>query len=242
MKQQNSMSMKKIVISTGAGMSAESGMPTYRDAGGLWENYPVMQVASHEGYLQNPALIHDFYSKMRQKLATSIKPNVAHKMLAGLECDFDVRIITQNVDDLHERAGSHHVLHLHGELMKVRSEKRPDRVYELPCDQLSDKGLVTTVNTTDPYGDHVRPHIVFFGEDVPNFTPAVELVEQADVFVVIGTSLVVYPAAALLNYVKSGTPIYYIDPKPVAVPPSVYVIAKKASEGVADLIEILKNS
>ena len=196
MKQQNSMSMKKIVISTGAGMSAESGMPTYRDAGGLWENYPVMQVASHDGYLQNPALIHDFYSKMRQKLATSIKPNVAHKMLAGLERDFDVRIITQNVDDLHERAGSHHVLHLHGELMKVRSEKRPDRVYELPCDQLSDKGLVTTVNTTDPYGDHVRPHIVFFGEDVPNFTPAVELVEQADVFVVIGTSLVVYPAAA----------------------------------------------
>lgn len=232
--------MKKIMISTGAGMSAESGMPTYRDAGGLWENYPVMQVASHEGYLRDPALIHEFYSNMRQKLAGGIEPNEAHKMLAGLEGEFDVEIITQNVDDLHERAGSHNVLHLHGELMKVRSVTHPERVYTLPSDELSDKGLVTTVDTVDPYGDHVRPHIVFFGEDVPNFTPAVDLVRQADVFVVIGTSLVVYPAAALLNYVRGGVPVYYIDPKPVPVPPSVHVIAKKASEGVRDLIEALR--
>lgn len=230
----------RIVVSTGAGISAESGMPTYRDAGGLWENYPVMEVASHEGFVRNPALIHRFYSEMRQKLVDNIRPNDAHRGLVELERDHDVHIITQNVDDLHERAGSANVLHLHGELMKVRSLHHPERVYQLPCDSLSDKGLVTTVDTRDSYGDAVRPHIVFFGEDVPNFEPAVALAASADVFVIIGTSLVVYPAAALLHYVPEGTKVFYIDPRPVDVPAYVNVIAQNATVGVKTLIEELK--
>ena len=231
---------KKIVISTGAGISAESGMSTYRDAGGLWDNYPVMEVASDEGFEHDPALIHQFYSNLRTKLAQTIQPNDAHRGLVELEKDFDVHVITQNVDDLHERAGSTQVLHLHGELMKVRSMRRPDRIYTLPCDQLSDKGLVTTVDTRDPYGDPVRPHIVFFGEAVPNMEPAARLASQADIFVIIGTSLVVYPAAALLQYVPHGVPIYYIDPRPAKVPSWVHVIARKATEGVPELINLLR--
>lgn len=231
---------KKIVISTGAGVSAESGMSTYRDAGGLWDNYPVMEVASDEGFARNPALIHEFYSNLRTKLAEQIQPNAAHRGLAQLEQWFDVDVITQNVDDLHERGGSSRVLHLHGELMKVRSMRHPERVYQLPCDQLTDKGLVTTVDTRDPYGDAVRPHIVFFGESVPNMEPAVTLASRADVFVVIGTSLVVYPAASLLHYAPAGIPVYYIDPNPVSVPSWVTVIPEKATVGVAKLTEILK--
>lgn len=232
--------MKNLVISTGAGMSAESGMATYRDAGGLWDTYPVMEVASDEGFARNPQLIHKFYSNLRTKLARDVKPNAAHFGLKELEKDFNVQIITQNVDDLHERAGSTSVLHLHGELMKMRSMRHPERVYQLPCDQLTDKGLVTTVDTRDSYGDAVRPHIVFFGEAVPNFEPAVKLVMNADIFVVIGTSLVVYPAASLLNYVPDGVPIYYIDPNPAAVSSRIHVIKKKATDGVADLIDILR--
>ena len=230
---------KNLVISTGAGISAESGMMTYRDAGGLWDNYPVMQVASAEGFAEDPVLIHQFYSNLRTKMAEGVMPNAAHKGLVELEKFFNVNVITQNVDDLHERAGSKNVLHLHGELMKVRSMRRADRVYQLPCDQLTDKGLTTTVNTRDPYGDPVRPHIVFFGEAVPNFEPAVQLTQKADIFVVIGTSLVVYPAAALLQYAPASAEIYYIDPRPAAVPSRVHVIAKKATEGVADLIALL---
>ena len=169
--------MKKLVVSSGAGISAESGMMTYRDAGGLWDKYPVMEVASAEGFAANPPLIHQFYSNMRQKMQANVHPNAAHLGLVDLERDFDVRIITQNVDDLHERAGSTHVLHLHGELMKMRSMRHPERIYQLPCDQLTDKGLVTTVDTRDPYGDPVRPHIVFFGESVPEFEPAANLVQ-----------------------------------------------------------------
>jgi NAD-dependent deacetylase len=131
------------------------------------------------------------------------------------------------------------VLHLHGELMKMRSMTHPERIYQLPCDQLTDKGLETTVDTLDPYGDHIRPHIVFFGESVPNFEPAAQLVQEADILVVIGTSLVVYPAAGLIQYARRGTPIYYIDPNPAAVPSCVTVIPKKATEGVADLIALL---
>ena len=231
---------KKIVISTGAGISAESGMSTYRDAGGLWDNYPVMEVASDEGFARNPALIHQFYSNLRTKMSQSVMPNAAHRGLVELERDFDVHVITQNVDDLHERAGSSHVIHLHGELMKVRSMRHPERVYTLPCDQLTDKGLVTTVDTRDPYGDPVRPHIVFFGEAVPNMEPAARLASQADVFVIIGTSLVVYPAAALLQYVPHSVPVYYIDPRPAAVPAWVNVLACKATEGVPRLIEMLR--
>ena len=233
------MSKKKLVISSGAGISAESGIKTFRDADGLWENYPVMDVASHEGYLRNPALIHKFYNERRLQLQDA-EPNAAHLGLVELEKDFDVRVITQNVDNLHERAGSSSVLHLHGELMKVRSVRHEERVYTLPCDQLSHKGLVTSVDTRDPYDDPVRPHIVFFGEGVPNMEAAAQLAHDADIFVVIGTSLVVYPAAALIQYVKRGVPIYYIDPRPAAVPSWVNVIPKPATQGVAELIDILR--
>jgi len=231
--------MKKLVISTGAGISAESGMSTYRDAGGLWDNYPVMEVASADGFARNPALIHRFYNNLRTRLVNEIKPNAAHTGLVDLEQYFDVHVITQNVDDLHERAGSKQVIHLHGELMKVRSMHRPDRIYQLPCDQLTDKGLETSIDTRDPYGDPVRPHIVFFQEDVPQFSPAAELTAQADIFVVIGTSLVVYPAAALMQYAPKGIPVYYIDPRPAAVPSYVHVIAEPATQGVATLKRLL---
>ena len=231
--------MKKLVVSSGAGISAESGMMTYRDAGGLWDNYPVMEVASAEGFAANPALIHQFYSNLRKKMSANVKPNAAHLGLVELEKYFDVNIITQNVDDLHERAGSANVLHLHGELMKMRSMTHPERIYQLPCDQLSDKGLETTVDTRDPYGDPIRPHIVFFGESVPNFEPAAQLVQEADIMVVIGTSLVVYPAAGLIQYARRNTEVYYIDPKPASVPSWVKVIPKKATEGVAELITLL---
>lgn len=228
------MAKKKIVISTGAGMSAESGLSTFRDAGGLWEKYPVMEVASAKGFARNPALIHEFYNNRRKELIKA-QPNAGHRLLADLDKDFDVRIITQNVDNLHERAGSKNVLHLHGELMKVRSMRNENRIYTLDNDHLT-----TTVDTRDQYGDPVRPHIVFFNEAVPNIEKAIEEVQDADVFVVIGTSLNVYPAASLLHYVKPGTPVYYIDPNPVPVSvPNLTVIPKKATEGVAELKEAL---
>ena len=230
--------MKKLVISTGAGISAESGVSTFRDSGGLWENYPVMKVASADGFREDPALVHEFYNKHREQLI-NVQPNAAHLILKELEKDFDVNIITQNVDNLHERAGSEKVLHLHGELMKVRSMTHPERVYEL-----KEPNLHTSVDTRDEYGDPVRPHIVFFQEDVPNFEPAVNLVREADIFVVIGTPLVVYPAASLLYYTRPGIPIFYIDPNPAQTPQNmnITVIAKKASEGVAELADILHNS
>lgn len=228
--------MKKLVVSTGAGISAESGLSTFRDSGGLWDKYPVMDVASHDGFVRNPALVHEFYNIRRRELL-NCQPNAAHLGLKELEKDFDVRIITQNVDDLHERAGSSHVLHLHGELMKVRSMRREDRIYTL-----TPGNIETSPDTRDEYGDPVRPHIVFFQEAVPNIEPAIELVREADIFVVIGTSLNVYPAAGLLYYVRPGIPVYYIDPHPAPIPdgsPSVTVIAQKATEGVASLIRIL---
>ena len=229
----------KLVVSTGAGVSAESGISTYRDAGGLWENYPVMQVASADGFRRDPALIHQFYSNMRGKLA-DVKPNAAHTGLAELEKYFDVEVITQNVDNLHERGGSSKVLHLHGELMKMRSMTHPERIYDLSKGELTGGSLTTTVDTRDQYGDPVRPHIVFFQEAVPNFEPAVGWVEQADIFVVIGTSLVVYPAASLLNFVRRGVPIYYIDPRPANVGSlPVTIIKENATTGVAKLKEML---
>lgn len=206
-------------------MSAESGISTFRDAGGLWENYPVMDVASADGFRRNPALIHRFYNERRRQLV-SAQPNAGHLGLAALEKDYDVYVITQNVDDLHERAGSSKVLHLHGELMKVRALDDESKVYTLHPEALD-----TTPDTVID-GHHVRPHIVFFQEAVPNFEPAVELVAEADVFVIIGTSLVVYPAAALLNYVRRGVPVYYIDPNPAQVPAGVHVIKATATEGV----------
>lgn len=225
--------MKKLVISTGAGISAESGLATFRDSGGLWDKYPVMEVASADGFARNPALVHEFYN-MRRKELLKAQPNDAHKGLVELEKFYDVRIITQNVDDLHERAGSKNVLHLHGELMKVRSMKVESRVYELSPDNIE-----TSIDTRDEYGDAVRPHIVFFQEAVPNIEPAIELVQDADIFVVIGTSLNVYPAAGLLNYVRKGAKIYYIDPNPASVPIGVEVLAMSATQGVKKLIEIL---
>lgn len=226
----------KLVVSTGAGVSAESGMSTYRDAGGLWDNYPVMEVASADGFERNPALIHEFYSNLRKKMV-NIQPNAAHYGLKELEEYFDVQIITQNVDDLHERAGSSKILHLHGELMKIRSMPHPERVYDL-----TGGDLVTTIDTRDKYGDPVRPHIVFFQEAVPNFEPAAKIASEADIFVVIGTSLVVYPAASLLNYVKRGKPIYYIDLNPANVGNlPITIIKEKATVGVKMLKDMLIN-
>ena len=221
----------RLVISTGAGISAESGIRTFRDADGLWENYPVMDVASADGFRRNPALIHQFYNERRAQLGQA-QPNAAHTGLRELEKYFDVYVITQNVDDLHERAGSKNILHLHGELTKVRALDDESKLYKIDYNQ-------TTTPDTVIDGHHVRPHIVFFQEAVPMFEPAVDLVAQADIFVIIGTSLVVYPAAALLNYVRRGVPVYYIDPNPGTVPAGVTLIRKKATEGVAELEKIL---
>ena len=223
----------KLVISTGAGMSAESGISTFRDAGGLWEKYPVMQVASADGYAANPALVHEFYNQRRHDLLKA-EPNAGHLGLVDLEQWYDVYVITQNVDDLHERAGSKNVLHLHGELMKVRAIDDETKVYTLH------PGALDTTPDTIIDGHRVRPHIVFFQEAVPNIEPAIQLVCEADVFVVIGTSLNVYPAAGLLHYVRPGTPVYYIDPHPASVPAGVTVLPLPATQGVARLAAILK--
>lgn len=231
------MAKKKLVVSTGAGVSAESGISTFRDAGGLWENYPVMQVASAEGFRRDPELVHEFYNARRRDLLKAA-PNAAHKALAELEKDYDVYIITQNVDDLHERAGSTHVLHLHGELMKMRSVTNPDYI-----EPLSIEHLETVPATRGRNGDRMRPHIVFFNEPVPNIDKAIRLAQEADIFVVIGTSLVVYPAAGLINCVRPGTPIYYIDPNPADVSgiPDVTVIKEPATKGMEILARKLED-
>ena len=222
----------RLVVSTGAGISAESGIRTFRDADGLWEEYPVMDVASADGFRRNPALIHKFYNERRRQLGT-VKPNRAHEILHELEEHFDVCVITQNVDDLHERAGSTEVVHLHGELTKVRALDNPDLTFRLESYDTE------TTPETRIDGHLVRPHIVFFQEAVPMFEPATQLAAEADIFVIIGTSLVVYPAAALLHYVRPGVPVYYIDPNPSKVPDGVTVIRTKATEGMARLAEIL---
>lgn len=215
----------RLVVSTGAGISAESGISTFRDADGLWENYPVMDVCSADGFARNPALVHEFYNARRRQLF-EVRPNEAHRILAGLEKNFEVDVITQNVDDLHERAGSSHVTHLHGELMKVRAIDDESLTW-----RLTEAAAATTPDSVID-GHRVRPHIVFFQEAVPMFEPATQIAAQADIFVIIGTSLVVYPAAALLRYVRPGTPIYYIDPRPASVPPDVHVIPTTATEGM----------
>lgn len=230
------MKKPKLVISSGAGISAESGISTFRDAGGLWENYPVMEVCSADGFARNPDLVHQFYNARRKDLVSK-EPNAAHKILAELEEDYDVYVITQNVDDLHERAGSSKILHLHGELMKIRSVKNSDYIECLDMEHLE-----TTPQTRGKNGDIMRPHIVFFQEAVPNMELAAEWVHDADIFVVIGTSLNVYPAAGLLHYVRPGVPIYYIDPKPADITimsPEVHIIKATATEGMRKLKEIL---
>lgn len=222
------MSKPKLVISSGAGISAESGIKTFRDADGLWENYPVMDVASADGFRRDPELVHRFYNERRHALMKA-EPNAAHRALVELEKDYDVYIITQNVDDLHERAGSKNVLHLHGELMKIRSVNDPDYIEALDPEHLD-----TTPQTRGKRGDFMRPHIVFFQEPVPMIEAAIDIVHEADIFVVIGTSLVVYPAAGLINCVRPGTPIYYIDPNPAATPhiPNLTVIKATATKGM----------
>lgn len=231
------MNKPKLVISSGAGISAESGISTFRDSDGLWENYPVMDVASADGFRRNPKLVHDFYNARRRDLVTR-QPNDAHKALVELEKDYDVYVITQNVDNLHEKAGSRNVLHLHGELMKIRSVSNPDYIETLDIDHLE-----TTPETRGKNGDLMRPHIVFFQEAVPNIEPAMQLVEEADIFVVVGTSLVVYPAAGLIRCVRPGVPVYYIDPNPsesVNWMSNVTVIRATATEGMRRLKEILE--
>lgn len=230
------MGKLKLVVSTGAGISAESGIKTFRDADGLWENYPVMQVASADGFRRDPALIHRFYNERRKDLLKA-KPNAAHKALVDLEKDYDVYVITQNVDDLHERAGSHNILHLHGELMKMRSITHPDYTEDLDIEHLE-----TSPETRGRNGDPMRPHIVFFQEPVPNIDKACRLASEADIFVVVGTSLVVYPAAGLINCVRPGVPVYYIDPHPADVSgiPGITVIKEPASTGMITLEKLLK--
>lgn len=227
--------MKKIVVLTGAGISAESGLSTFRDAGGLWENYPVQQVASHEGWEEDPVLVNNFYNMLRKKLV-DVQPNEGHQLLAKLEEKYDVTVVTQNVDNLHERAGSSHVIHLHGELMKVCSSRdpyNPHFIKELTPDDCD-------VKPGEKAGDNslLRPFIVFFGESVPMMEQAAEAAQKADIFIIIGTSLNVYPAAGLINYVPMDAPIYLIDPKPVNAGGyrNVKQIQKGASEGMRELV------
>lgn len=233
------MKKPKLVVSTGAGISAESGIKTFRDAGGLWENYPVMQVASADGFRNDPDLVHRFYNARRKELVKAL-PNAAHAALVELEKDYDVYVITQNVDDLHEKAGSEHVLHLHGELMKIRSVSNPDYIESLDIEHLE-----TSPATRGKNGHPMRPHIVFFQEPVPNMEAAAMLAHEADVFVVIGTSLAVYPAASLIEYVRPGVPIYYIDPKPADIAgriPGISIIAEPATKGMQILKEMLEKN
>ena len=227
--------MKKIVILSGAGMSVESGLGTFRGGGGLWDEYPVEVVATPEGYDTNPELVLEFYNKRRRELLT-VEPNEGHRLVASLERDFDVTVVTQNVDDLHERAGSTNVIHLHGELMKACSSHAPQNlnyVVDLPS---PDSDLHLGDRAAD--GSQLRPFIVWFGEAVPRMSDAVESLRGVDVFIIIGTSLNVYPAAGLLDYVPAGVPVYLIDPNDVHVTRrDVTVIKQGASQGMRTLLD-----
>ncbi|MFV0607298.1 MAG: SIR2 family NAD-dependent protein deacylase [Niabella sp.] len=224
---------KKLVVLSGAGISAESGIKTFRDSDGLWEGYDVTEVASPEGWQKNPALVLDFYNQRRRNVK-EVQPNAAHLGLAALEKDFDVTIITQNIDDLHERAGSSSVIHLHGEIFKMRSEKAIFPNYDIMGD--------IAIGNLAPDGGQLRPDIVWFGEAVPKIGEAAEIAAMADVFVVIGTSMVVYPAAGLINAVPVFTPKFIIDkniPEVLAFR-NLTTIEKPATEGVKELMEKLK--
>lgn len=232
---------KKIAVLTGAGVSAESGLGTYRDNGGLWENYDPMVVASAEGWRSNPGLLLDFYNARRAQLR-DVRPNEAHRMIAALEDRYKVSVITQNVDNLHERAGSTHVLHLHGELTKIRPE---DSCNE--ADGYSEKYVIdigyepVRLGDLAPDGAQYRPHIVFFGEAVPKIEKAIETVQKADILLIVGTSLQVWPAAGLYRYASSDTPIYIIDPAGVPVHDKrITHIRKTATEGMKDFVALLK--
>lgn len=233
---------KRIAVLTGAGVSAQSGLGTYRDNGGLWDEYDPMEVASIEGWIRNPGLVLDFYNMQRAKLRDT-KPNAAHFAIAGLEKDWVVDVITQNVDNLHERAGSTHVVHLHGEATKVRPENSCNEedgfseklVFDVGYDEvkLGDKA---------PNGAQLRPHIVFFGEAVPKMEVAIELVAKADIVLIVGTSLSVYPAASLYRYAPSEARIYLIDPAEMRLPdPRIVHIRKVATEGMEEFVKILNS-
>jgi NAD-dependent deacetylase len=225
--------MKKLVVLTGSGISSESGLKTFRDAGGLWENYDVMEVASYGGWVKNMELVLRFYNERREQLKNAL-PNEAHKGLVELEKYFDVQIITQNVDNLHEKAGSQQVLHLHGILTQARSTGDPDLIYDIGYKQ---------INPGDncEKGFQLRPNIVWFGEAVPAIEKAALITSEADMFVVIGTSMVVYPAAGLIDYVSKNVPVFLIDPNDVAVPifRHIHFIREKAGRGIALLKEKL---
>lgn len=223
--------MKHLVVLTGAGMSAESGIKTFRGADGLWEGHDVMQVASPEGFEANPELVLEFYNQRRRQLL-EVAPNKAHLELANLEKHFKITIITQNIDDLHERAGSTNVIHLHGELLKVRSTKNEALVLDWKKD--------LNLGDLDKNGNQLRPHIVWFGEAVPLIDKAVEICATADKLLIIGTSLQVYPAASLMHYVPENTPTFFIDPNPsISSSKKVTVIAESATEGINTFISVL---
>lgn len=225
--------MKNLVVLTGAGISAESGINTFRDADGLWEGHDVMEVASPDGFHQNPELVLDFYNKRRAQLH-EVKPNKAHYCLAGLERNFNVQIITQNVDDLHERAGSTQVIHLHGELLKARAVNSSQSVIDWNKDIL--------LGDLHDNGHQLRPHIVWFGEDVPAMETAIQIVEKADILLIVGTSLQVYPAAGLRNYTLPHVHTYLVDKAPALnSTDKLTVIAKKASEGVQEVADLISN-
>ena len=224
---------KNIVVLTGAGISAESGINTFRDADGLWEGHDIMEVATPEGFRKNPTLVLEFYNQRRKQLLT-VTPNAAHFALSSLEEHFNVEIITQNVDDLHERSGSSQVTHLHGELLKAKSTK--DTNFIIPWHKNINLG------DTDKDGSQLRPHIVWFGEDVPMMDKAIEITQTADILIVIGTSMQVYPAAGLINYIKKNTPIYFIDPKPSVTKndfEELTIIKDTATNGVTTLVNSL---
>ena len=229
--------MKKIVVLTGAGMSVESGLRTFRDADGLWEDYPVKDVATHDGWLRDPALVTNFYNMLRRK-CVGTKPNEGHRLVARLQDYYDVTVVTQNVDNLHEAAGSKKVIHLHGELMKVCSSIDPyDPRY---IQTLTPDNLEVEVGAKAGDGSLLRPHIVFFQEAVPMIEPAAEVCTQADIFIIIGTSLVVYPAAGLYHYVPASSPVYLIDPGDVSLSsPRVEHLKMGASAGMRQLFERL---
>ena len=228
--------MKKVVVLTGAGISAESGISTFRDTNGLWEGHDIMEVASPIGWQKNPKLVLDFYNKRRKQLF-EVDVNEAHKHLALLDKLFEVTIITQNVDDLHERAGSKNVIHLHGELLKSRSSVDENLIYDCKVD----------INIGDlcEKKSQLRPHIVWFGEAVPMIDLAINKVSQTDILMIVGTSMQVYPAANLINYVPNDIPVYFIDPKPNIAEnymPNLKIIAEKASIGVPNIISFLTDN
>ena len=230
--------MKKLVVLTGAGMSAESGISVFRGGGGLWDKYPVEQVATPEGYAANPALVTKFYNERRKQLL-EVEPNLGHKLLAEMENYFQVTVITQNVDNLHERAGSSEVIHLHGELTKVTSTWQPNNPNYIR--ELTPEEYEVKIGDLASDGSQLRPYIVWFGESVPMIETAIGFCENADIFLIIGTSLNVYPAAGLLNYVPAHVPVYLIDPNdvPIASGRKVHVIQKGASEGMKELMHLL---